>query len=127
MSLNWPIWVSLALVALYVGYQQWWLRRGVTHVSVHDIKAALDARRRFFLVDVREPVEYEAGHIPGAVNVPLGRLEQEAAGWEREREILVICGGGRRSVLACRRLLAMGFTRAMNVDGGMRRWPWGTV
>lgn len=125
--MNWPFWVLLALVVAYVGYQQWWLRRGLTHVSVHDVKALIDTRRRYFLVDVREPVEFEGGHILNAVNVPLGRLKQEAAGWERDREVLVICASGRRSVLACRQLTDMGFTRIRNVDGGMRRWPWGTV
>ncbi|HWI65892.1 MAG TPA: rhodanese-like domain-containing protein [Symbiobacteriaceae bacterium] len=125
--MNWLLWVLLALVIVYVGYQQWWLRRGVTHVSVHDIKALIDTRRRYFLVDIREPKAFEAGHILGAVNIPFGRLEQEAAQWERDREIMVICGRGQQSVLACRRLMAMGFTRVRNVDGGLRRWPWGTV
>lgn len=125
--MNWPFFVLLGLVAAYVLYQQWWLRRGVTHISVHDVKALLDARRSFFLVDVREPAAYGAGHIPSAVNVPLGRLAQEAAGWDRDREILVVCAAGRQSVLACRHLMAQGFAKVRNVDGGMRRWPWGTV
>ncbi|MDF2626360.1 MAG: sulfurtransferase [Symbiobacteriaceae bacterium] len=124
--MNWPFWILLACVIVYVGYQQWWLRRGVAHVSVHDIKALLDTRKKFFLVDVREPKEYDAGHIPGAVNLPLSRLPEESAGWSRDREIYVVCGGGQRSVLAARRLMAMGFAKVANVDGGMRRWPWAT-
>lgn len=124
--MNWPFWILLALVVIYLTYQQWWLRRGVIHVSVHDIKALLDTRTKFFLIDVREPKEYGAGHIPGAVNVPLSRIAEDAAAWSRDREIYVICGSGRRSVLAARRLMAMGFTKVANVDGGLRRWPWAT-
>lgn len=124
--MNWPFWTLLALVIVYVGYQQWWLRRGVVHVSVHDIKGFLDARQKFFLVDVREPKEFSGGHIPGAVNVPLSRLSENASGWSRDREIYVVCGSGQRSVLAARRLMAMGFTKVANVDGGLRRWPWVT-
>lgn len=124
--MNWPFWILLALVIIYVGYQQWWLRRGVVHVSVHDIKGLLDTHKKFFLVDVREPKEYAGGHIPGAVNVPLSRIPEEASGWSRDREIYVVCGSGQRSVLAARRLMAMGFTKVANVDGGLRRWPWAT-
>ncbi|HYF91453.1 MAG TPA: rhodanese-like domain-containing protein [Symbiobacteriaceae bacterium] len=124
-AMNWLFWVLLIPVVGYLVYQQWWLRRGLTHVAVHDIKAYLDARHPFFLVDVRESAQYNAGHIPTAVSVPLDRLEQEAEGWDRTREVLIICTNGTQSVLACRRLAAKGFTRVRNVEGGMRRWPWG--
>lgn len=125
--MNWWFWVLLAGVMLYTVYQQWWLRRGVLQASVHDVKGMLDTRKQYFLVDVREPVEFSGGHIPQAVNIPLGALEQQAAAWSRDRQIYVVCASGRRSLVACRKLAGMGFTQVANVDGGMRRWPWGTV
>lgn len=126
-GLNWLFWLLLAFVVAFLAHQQWWVRRGVTHVSVHDIKAFMESRQRFFLVDVREPGEFASGHLPLAVNVPLGRLAIEAENWERNRDIMLVCATGRRSVIACRQLQAMGFTAVRNVEGGIRRWPWGTV
>jgi rhodanese-related sulfurtransferase len=125
--MNWWFWPLLVGSILYILYQQWWLRRGIPQASVHDLKGMIDTRQKYFLVDVREPIEFGGGHIPQAVNVPLGALQQQAAGWNRDRQIYVVCASGRRSVVACRRLLGMGFTQVANVDGGMRRWPWGTV
>lgn len=76
------------------------------------------------LVDVREPNEYvgELGHVERAELVPLATLESAAAGWERDAEIVVICRSGARSARGARALVAMGFTRVMNLRGGMVGW-----
>ncbi len=76
------------------------------------------------ILDVREPVEYAFGHIPGAKSVPLGRLHE----WVRmakhltEEEIHVVCHSGNRSDTACQILHEHGFKRALNAVEGMRRW-----
>jgi rhodanese-related sulfurtransferase len=69
------------------------------------------------LVDVREPEEFAAGHIPGAVNVPLSQMRQRIAELPRDREIWVSCGVGQRAYYATRFLAQNGF-RPLNLSGG---------
>ena len=73
------------------------------------------------LVDVREPHEYvgELGHIEGTELVPLATVTSKAATWDRDAELVVICRSGARSGQAARALVGMGFTRVMNLRGGM--------
>lgn len=76
-------------------------------------------------VDVREPDEYAAGHIPGAVLLPLGQVTARAAAVlpDKNARLLVYCRTGRRSDAAGRQLLAMGYTRVENL-GGVLTWPY---
>jgi sulfur-carrier protein adenylyltransferase/sulfurtransferase len=75
----------------------------------------------FRIVDVREPDEFvgELGHIPGAELAPLSTVTHVARGWDREKEVLVVCRSGGRSANAARQLVAMGFTHVINMRGGM--------
>jgi rhodanese-related sulfurtransferase len=76
------------------------------------------------LVDVREPAEYAQGHAPGATLIPLGQLEQRLAelGSRKDRPIALICRSGSRSGKAQVLLEKAGFTKAVNVEGGMNAW-----
>lgn len=124
--MNWPILVVLGLLILSVGYRLW-MRRGVANVSVHEIKSRMGAKDKMFIVDVREPHEFKAGHLAGAVNIPLGELPKRAEGLKRDEEIILVCASGSRSLSAYQRLKAMGFSEVRNLEGGMRRWAWDTV
>jgi phage shock protein E len=74
------------------------------------------------LVDVRSPLEFESGHLPGAVNIPLPELERRIAELEpRERAIVVYCASGARSAQARRVLSARGFALVRNL-GPMSAW-----
>ena len=79
------------------------------------------------LLDVREDDEWEAGHISGAVHIPLGQLTariQELAGQHQapgERRVVVVCRSGVRSANAAAFLTASGVD-AINLAGGMRAW-----
>ena len=75
------------------------------------------------LLDVREPDETAEGHLPGAVLLPRGNLElavERMVG--REREVVVYCASGVRSLLAGRTLLDLGYTRVSSLAGGFGRW-----
>ena len=76
------------------------------------------------ILDVREPVEYTFGHIPGAKSVPLGRLHEWIANAKHltEEEIHVVCHSGNRSDIACQILHEHGFKRAINAVEGMQHW-----
>lgn len=74
-----------------------------------------------FYLDVREPAEFARGHLPGAVNVPLGQLRQRHAELPAGREIRVNCGVGQRSYYAVRFLRQLGYD-ARNLSGGYQTW-----
>lgn len=74
------------------------------------------------LIDVREPSEFATGHVPGAINVPVGSLTQAAPRLDHDAEIIVICQSGHRSVRAAKWLLKAGFTNVRSVVGGTSAW-----
>lgn len=81
--------------------------------------AAAAVRDGALLLDVREPEEWDAGHAPGALHIPLGQLPQRRP--EPGRRIVVVCRSGRRSAEATRALMAWGYD-AVNLAGGMQAW-----
>ncbi len=81
------------------------------------------------VVDVREPGEFQAGAIPGAINVPLGRIQQQglqalsAAGINvADGEVILVCRSGARSGSACAALQTSLGERARNLSGGVMGW-----
>ncbi|HEX3878596.1 MAG TPA: MBL fold metallo-hydrolase [Bryobacteraceae bacterium] len=75
-----------------------------------------------FLLDVRNPREWSAKHIPGSVNVPLNHLQERMAEIPRDRRIAVHCAGGYRSSIAASLLQQHGLTRLMEMAGGIAAW-----
>lgn len=73
------------------------------------------------LLDVREPHEYAAGHLEGAVNVPLSELRRRVDEIPRDREVWVYCAAGQRAYFAQRLLLQRGVS-AKNLSGGYTTW-----
>jgi len=73
------------------------------------------------LVDVREPYEFEAGHVEGARHVPLERLSEEAASIPHDRPLVFQCRVGARSAMAAQAFRAAGFD-AYNLSGGLVEW-----
>jgi rhodanese-related sulfurtransferase len=87
-----------------------------------------EAYKRYFavdepalIVDVRQPVEYRAGTIPGAMLIPLTELGQRMAELPQKRQILTICRSSHRSPIAARQLKKAGYD-VLNVSGGMQGW-----
>jgi rhodanese-related sulfurtransferase len=74
-----------------------------------------------YLLDVREDDEWAAGHAPGAVHIPLGRLGDQAGQVPRDRPVYVICRSGGRSARATQALVAGGCD-VTNVSDGMQGW-----
>ncbi len=88
-------------------------------VTVTELRAALDADA--YVVDVREPAEFAAGHVPGARLVPLSTVPAALPDFPRDRTIYVVCEVGARSEQAARFLAHHGLD-ARNVVGGTRAW-----
>lgn len=78
------------------------------------------------ILDVREPGEFEAGHLPGAVNVPRGVLEFKAAQHpviqDSSKSIFLYCKTGGRSALATHTLMRMGYANVASIAGGFDAW-----
>jgi glyoxylase-like metal-dependent hydrolase (beta-lactamase superfamily II)/rhodanese-related sulfurtransferase len=74
------------------------------------------------LVDVREPEEYVAGHVPGSINIPQADLASRLDELPRNRPLHVICQHGMRSLRAAQFLKQSGFTDVATVDGGTTAW-----
>ena len=104
----------------------------VKEIMPWDLADRLRQAQPPLLLDIREPYEFEALHIEGSINVPRGILES-ACDWDyddtvpalaggREREIVVICRSGNRSVLAAHTMQRMGFTNVASLKTGVRGW-----
>ena len=96
----------------------------MTDSSIPEIDVAELARRHAegaYVLDVRQADEYEAGHVPGAVLVPLDQLEGRAGEVPADRPVLVICKSGGRSAKAQQFLVTQGVD-ATNVAGGTMAW-----
>jgi rhodanese-related sulfurtransferase len=89
-------------------------------VTVHDLKAAIDAGP-IVVIDVREPAEYAEGHVPGATLIPLRTVPEHVGELPTDNTVYVVCAVGGRSAQAAAFLATRGVD-AVNVDGGTNDW-----
>jgi rhodanese-related sulfurtransferase len=104
----------------------------VREIMPWDMAARVAANPDLLIVDVREPYEFDAMHIEGSINVPRGILES-ACEWDyeetvpelveaREREIVVVCRSGYRSILAAHSMQVLGYRNVVSLKTGIRGW-----
>jgi len=74
------------------------------------------------VVDVRTAGEYEMGHIPGAINVPVDEIATAAQSWDRAKTYVVYCATGARSAAAVATMQSMGFTNIDHFASGIQAW-----
>ena len=89
-------------------------------VSVSEAAAMRDAGA--FVLDVREPSEWNQVHIPGATLIPLGELASRVDELPKDQEIVVVCHSGNRSAQGRDILLSAGFDQVTSMAGGMTQW-----
>jgi rhodanese-related sulfurtransferase len=89
--------------------------------TVDPQEAARRVEQGAVLLDVREPDEWEAGHAPAALHVPLASLMARAGELDRGRPVVAVCRSGSRSDRAAAALRQRGYD-AVNLDGGMQAW-----
>lgn len=106
-------------------------RRRIREIAPRDFAALPPGQ---VLLDVREPAEFETGHLPGAVNIPRGVLEfqvdahpavanaSDPALALKDRPLTVYCRTGGRAALAAQSLQQMGFTQVRSIAGGITAW-----
>lgn len=125
--------LGLARIGLdeIAGYLQWgmtdWRSQGyamarVTQITVHDLATLKEERPELVVVDVREPFEWDEGHIEGALHLPMGESVTRKAEVPGERPKAAVCSGGLRSSTVISALSREGVTNWYNVSGGMTAW-----
>jgi adenylyltransferase/sulfurtransferase len=97
------------------------VNNGVEQISVTDFKRKLDADEDIFLLDVREPHEYQIASLGGHL-IPLGDLQSRVHELDSSREIVVHCKMGGRSQKAAEFLKQAGFKKVRNLAGGIQAW-----
>ena len=98
-------------------------KKNIQEISLQETAEGLK-RGDTLLIDVRDPDEWQEGHIPGAKNFSRGtvELEIEEAAPDLSKPIITHCGGGGRSALAAESLQRMGYKNVKSMAGGFKAW-----
>jgi rhodanese-related sulfurtransferase len=96
----------------------------IHEVTVEEVRAKQQRKENFDLVDVREDSEWEQGRAEGAIHLGKGIIERDIEQTipQKNREIVLYCGGGYRSALAADALQQMGYTNVHSMAGGIKGW-----
>jgi phage shock protein E len=84
--------------------------------------AALREQPDVMILDVREQDEWDAGHIPGAVLMPMGQVSDRMSEIPKDKTVIVQCRSGNRSSQVTDFLVQQGFTNVHNMTGGLNAW-----
>lgn len=95
--------------------------KGVKQISTSELKGMLKDKNKHF-IDVRTPAEYSGNHIREFKNIPLHEIGKKADTLSKDKEVVLICQSGMRSQNAAKALKRKGFTKILNVKGGMSAW-----
>ncbi len=107
--------IALFLVVKLLGFLG---RLGIKQLTPRD----LNQKKGMMLLDVRTDKEYEQGHIPGAVHVPLADIGDRVKKLKKDKELVVYCRSGNQSIWAIKRLMGMGYKNLYNLKGGYSAW-----
>jgi rhodanese-related sulfurtransferase len=98
-------------------------RSRIREISAADVKAIMERGESATYLDVREPNEWNLGHIPKAVHIPRGNLESKVEALvPRDAKVIVYCARANRSALAADTLQTMGYTNVASLAGGWGDW-----
>lgn len=115
-------------IAVFSGIMLLWSLFGNRFRGVREVNTAealqLINHKNAVVLDVREPNEYDAGHVLNSKLIPLGKLKQRMGELEKYKEqpIVVVCRSGNRSGTACFLLGRQGYNQAYNLAGGVQAW-----
>ncbi len=110
--------IGIAAIYLIIRLFGYLSRLGIKQLSPKE----LDQKKGMMLLDVRTDKEYEQGHIPGAVHIPLSDVGDRIKKLKKDKELVVYCQNGNRSIWAIKRLMGMGYKNLYNLKGGYSAW-----
>lgn len=117
--------VRKALIGLVGLLAAWGALADAPQVAQISQQALLDMQAQkapMFLLDVRTPEEFAAGHIAGAVNIPYDQVATRLAEIPKDKEVVLYCKSGRRAGMAAETLSSNGYTKLGHLDGDMQGW-----
>jgi rhodanese-related sulfurtransferase len=106
---------GLFLLVRFFGYLS---RLGIKQITARE----LDQMKGMTVLDTRTDKEYKQGHIPGAIHIELSEVGNKAKKLRKDKDLVVYCQNGNRSIWAIKRLMGMGFTHLYNLKGGYGAW-----
>ncbi len=100
------------------------VKQEISELDATELKRMKNSGEEFALIDVREPEDWAKGTIPEAATIPRGVLELhiDQVTTDKDKKIVLYCGGGSRSALAAYMLQKMGFRNVLSLAGGYRGW-----
>lgn len=93
----------------------------IPQIQIHDAKQKLDQRQSLF-VDIRDPASYSQAHIPGAIHLHDGNVQEFVQNTDKETVIVVYCYHGNSSLGATAFLIENGFKNVASMSGGFEGW-----
>lgn len=96
-------------------------------ISAIEVKARIDAKSDFLLLDVRTADEYYAGHIEKARLFPAKDIFLNITQLPKDQDIILYCSDGTRSLLVSRHLRENGYFRVRRMNGGIKSWSWSLI
>jgi len=127
-SKGFPIWAwGIIVAAIIIGagfaiYQALQSSRTSLPSEITVAQAAEKRDQGAFILDVRQPEEWQQFHIPGATLIPLGELPQRLKEVPKDREVVVVCRTGHRSAEGRDILRNAGYPQVTSMDGGVTQW-----
>ena len=98
-------------------------KKRIREVSAEEVKGMVARKDGTIMLDVREPNEWNLGHLPGAVHLPRGNLETRVEALiPRDTPVVVYCARGNRSALAADTMREMGYENVASMAGGWFAW-----
>jgi len=127
---RWPVGAPHPTIKGLIDYEQFCGVRGGpapaaasgNEIAPEQLKRRIDAGENLFVLDVRNPNEFQICRIPGTVLVPLPELPNRLAEVPRDREVVVHCKSGMRSAKAIEFLRSQGYSKLVNLTGGILAW-----
>jgi len=112
--------ILISIIAIYLIFKLFGFlgRLGIKQLSPKEF----DQKKGMMILDVRTNKEYENGHIPGAIHVPLSDIGDKIKKIKKDKELVVYCQSGNRSIWAIKRLMGMGYKNLFNLKGGYHAW-----
>jgi len=104
-----------------MGVVSWLMGMGCENVSPEEAKR-LSGGKGVVFVDVRTPREHAVRNIKGSRLVPLSELGTRHTEIPKDKDVIVFCQNGIRSIMACKMLKKLGFQKVRNMSGGISRW-----
>ena len=116
------LWILIATVVILIAiglYRFFKARKILNTLSEDEFR---EGYRKAQLIDVREPKEYDGGHILGARNIPLSQLRNRLAELRKDKPVYLYCQSGARSTRAAMMLHKKGYNNLYMLQGGFKKW-----